>query len=91
MNTLALHFVQSKNDSKLSEGLACAPGQVDESRVRTIRNVDIVVAGNEIQTAAKFWMLLKKVEELRPFRPCTGIRNVAGHENSSEGRLGLDC
>ena len=36
MNALALNFVQSKNDAKLSERPTRAPGQVDESWVGAI-------------------------------------------------------
>src|SRR5262249_4022482 len=90
MNALALNFVQSKNDAKFSERQTGAPGQVDECRVGAIHNIHIMVARYKIETAANIGMCWEKVENLSPFRPCTGIRNVSRHENSSERYLRLD-
>ena len=82
MDALALNFVQSKNDAKLSERLTRAPGQVDERWMGAIHNIHIMVARYKIETAANLGMFLKKVEELCPFSPGASVRNVSRHELS---------
>src|SRR5262249_37175375 len=74
----------SKNNAELAERLTRTPRQIETPRIGAVDDVHIVIAGYKRQTGSQLRIVLKKVDELRPFGPRTGIGDIARHQYTIE-------